>query len=75
MSTITATDGGGVLPDDGWIPSEDVVLGGPIGTGSDGLVCVLNAGSTPVPLPEGELLITSAPVDGELPANSAVWLR
>ena len=42
---------------------------------SDGLVCVLNAGSTPVPLPEGELLITSAPVDGELPANSAVWLR
>ena len=41
----------------------------------DGLVCVLNAGSTAVPLPDGELLITSALVGDELAANSAAWLR
>jgi alpha-glucosidase len=43
--------------------------------GDDGLCCVLNAGSTPIALPEGESLLTSAPlVDGELPANAAAWL-
>jgi alpha-glucosidase len=42
---------------------------------SDGLTCVLNAGSVTVPLPGGELLIASALVEGELAANSAAWLR
>ena len=43
--------------------------------GDDGLCCVLNAGSTPIVLPEGESLLSSAPlVDGELPANAAAWL-
>jgi alpha-glucosidase len=43
--------------------------------GDDGLRCVLNAGAQPIPLPDGELLLTSAPlVDGELPANAAAWL-
>ncbi len=41
----------------------------------DGLTVVLNCGSTPVPLPEGEVVIASAPVeDGLLPADTAAWL-
>ncbi|WP_148613796.1 glycoside hydrolase family 13 protein [Nocardioides rubriscoriae] len=42
---------------------------------------VLNCGTTEVPLPEGELLLASGPVDaaggvaGSLPPDTAVWLR
>jgi len=40
-----------------------------------GLVCVLNAGAAPIPLPEGEVLLTSDPVaDGALPPDTAAWL-
>lgn len=40
-----------------------------------GLVCVLNAGRRPLRLPDGELLLASAPVaDGRLPASAAAWL-
>ena len=39
------------------------------------LTVVLNCGTTPVPLPEGELLLSSGPVDGTLPADTAAWLR
>ncbi len=40
-----------------------------------GVICVLNAGDQPVPLPAGELLLASAAlVDDELPANAAAWL-
>ncbi|MGH3558958.1 MAG: glycoside hydrolase family 13 protein [Mycobacterium sp.] len=40
-----------------------------------GLMCVLNAGRRPIALPDGELLLASAPlVDGELPPNAAAWL-
>jgi alpha-glucosidase len=40
-----------------------------------GLVCVLNAGKRPVALPDGELVLASAPlVKGQLPPNAAVWL-
>jgi alpha-glucosidase len=43
--------------------------------GDDGLRCVLNAGTQPIPLPDGEPILTSAPlVDGKLPANAAAWL-
>lgn len=35
----------------------------------------LNCGKQPVPLPEGEILISSQPVDGVLPRDTAVWLR
>lgn len=39
------------------------------------LVCVLNAGDTPVGLPAGEVLLTSAPLDeGRLAPNAAAWL-
>ncbi len=41
----------------------------------DGVVCVLNTGSRPIPLPDGELLIASAPTGDTLPPNSAAWLR
>jgi alpha-glucosidase len=40
-----------------------------------GLVCALNAGESPVPLPPGELLLASAPLlEGKLPPDSAAWL-
>ncbi|WP_199178006.1 glycoside hydrolase family 13 protein [Mycobacterium hubeiense] len=40
-----------------------------------GLVCVLNAGAPPIPLPAGELLLASGElVDGMLSPNAAAWL-
>lgn len=40
-----------------------------------GLCCILNAGERPIPLPDGEPILTSAPlIDGGLPANAAAWL-
>ncbi|EFV12537.1 glycoside hydrolase family 13 protein [Segniliparus rugosus] len=40
-----------------------------------GLLCALNATEAPVPLPEGEVLLASAPIDGgTLAPNTAVWV-
>jgi alpha-glucosidase len=40
-----------------------------------GLVCALNAGKRPLALPDGELVLASAPLaKGQLPPNAAVWL-
>ncbi|QCB51700.1 alpha-amylase [Rhodococcus sp. PAMC28707] len=40
-----------------------------------GLICALNATDAAIPLPPGELLMSSAPlVDGQLPADAAAWL-
>jgi alpha-glucosidase len=40
-----------------------------------GLVCALNAGDRPMPLPPGELILASAPlVRGQLPPDTAAWL-
>ncbi len=40
-----------------------------------GLVCVLNTSDAPVPLPPGEILLTSGPVTGtSLPPDTAAWL-
>jgi alpha-glucosidase len=39
-----------------------------------GLVCALNAGDQPMPLPDGELLLSSGPVSGMLPPDTAAWL-
>ncbi|GAA5108335.1 glycoside hydrolase family 13 protein [Alloalcanivorax gelatiniphagus] len=39
------------------------------------LTVVVNCGETAAALPEGEVLLASGPVDGELPADTAVWLR
>ncbi|MDT7764533.1 MAG: alpha-glucosidase, partial [Mycobacterium sp.] len=42
---------------------------------SSGLVCALNAGRRAMPLPAGEVLLTSgALVDGKLAPNTAAWL-
>ena len=42
----------------------------------DGMTVVLNCGSAPVPLPDGDVLVSSGPVeDGKLPADTAAWLR
>jgi alpha-glucosidase len=39
------------------------------------LRCLLNAGKQLIPLPDGEPILTSAPlVDGKLPPNAAAWL-
>ena len=41
----------------------------------NGLICALNASAAPVPLPPGELLISSGPVtDDMLAPDTAVWL-
>ena len=57
---------------------EEVEL---LGLGADVLAfrrgpvtAVLNCGTAPVPLPEGEVLMASGPVDGTLPPDTAVWL-
>ncbi len=40
-----------------------------------GLLCALNAGHRPLPLPEGRLILASAPrVNDALPPNAAAWL-
>ena len=40
-----------------------------------GLVCALNTSDDPVPIPPGEVLLSSVPlVDGLLPPDAAVWL-
>ena len=40
-----------------------------------GLVCALNAGDRPIALPDGELILASAPlVAGRLAPNAAAWL-
>jgi alpha-glucosidase len=35
----------------------------------------LNAGADAVPMPAGEVLLASGPVDAQLPADTAVWVR
>jgi alpha-glucosidase len=42
--------------------------------GADVLV-LINTGSEPARLPPGEVVVASAPLDGALPGNTAVWLR
>jgi alpha-glucosidase len=41
---------------------------------SDGVCCVVNMGETPIPLPQGRVLLSSAPFEGDLPPDVAVWL-
>ena len=56
-----------------WLPAPDdaLIFRRPQG----GLVCALNAGEQPLPLPDGEVILSSASlVDGALPPNAAAWL-
>lgn len=38
------------------------------------ITVLVNCGAEPVPLPEGEVLMASGPVDGALPPDTAVWV-
>jgi alpha-glucosidase len=61
---------------EGAIEFLDLAAGVMAFRGGDGVMCVLNTGPTPVPLPRGELLIASAAlVDGELAPDAAAWVR
>jgi alpha-glucosidase len=57
-----------------WERSPDGRLAG---TRAGRFVFVLAMGNTAVPLPEGEVLLTSAPLspEGDLPPDGAAWLR
>lgn len=40
-----------------------------------GLICALNAGKEPLPLPQGKVVLTSSPLEqGMLPPDAAAWL-
>jgi alpha-glucosidase len=39
------------------------------------LTVLLNCGATPAPLPDGVLMIASGPVDGQVPPDTAAWVR
>ncbi|RAY11940.1 alpha-amylase [Actinomadura craniellae] len=55
-----------------WLEAPDTVLA----FGRGPLVCVVNCGTEPVPLPLGEPLLTSGPLTGGLvPPDTAAWLR
>jgi len=54
-----------------WLPSEPGVLAFRNG----GLTIVANTGTTPAPLPDGEIVIASGPAgDGVLPGDTTVWM-
>jgi alpha-glucosidase len=55
-----------------WLDAEADVLAFRNG----GLTIVANTGLTPVPLPDGEIVVASGPAgDGVLPGDTTVWLR
>ncbi|MFJ5779048.1 DUF3459 domain-containing protein [Streptomyces sp. NPDC093094] len=57
-----------------WHPTEDGVLAF---SRSDDFLCVVNLTTTPAPLPaHTDVLLSSLPlVDGQLPPDTAAWLR
>jgi alpha-glucosidase len=56
-----------------WLEAPGDILA--FARGDDGLRCVLNTGKQPIPLPDGEPILTSAPLlDGKLPPNAAAWV-
>ena len=41
-----------------------------------GILCMINTSPRTVPLPDGEILLASGPLDGrDLPPDTAVWLQ
>lgn len=62
----------GQIPEVAWYGSPDGCLAF---RRPGGLICALNTTTAPVPLPQGQILLTSLPlVEGMLAPNSAVWL-
>ncbi len=41
----------------------------------DRFMCVVNFGAQPIDLPAGEVLLSSVPLDGVLPADAAAWVK
>ncbi|MCL2317262.1 MAG: glycoside hydrolase family 13 protein [Actinomycetia bacterium] len=63
----------GVSNDLTWLPTDDHVLAFARGPWT----CLLNTGTTPVPLPEGEIIVASGDLDDDqssVPGETAVWL-
>jgi alpha-glucosidase len=57
----------------GWVPAPAGCLAF---RRPGGLVCLLNLSGAPVALPEGQVLLNSAEVEGgKLPSDAAVWLQ
>jgi alpha-glucosidase len=55
-----------------WLDTSDHVLA----FRSGDLTVIANTGATPVPLPAGDVIVSSSPVgDGLLPGDTTVWLR
>ncbi|BBX86996.1 glycoside hydrolase family 13 protein [Mycolicibacterium aubagnense] len=55
-----------------WLPTADDLLAFQC---EDGLVCLLNAGSTAVDVPAGRVLLASGPLpDRRMPPDTALWL-
>jgi alpha-glucosidase len=62
----------GAGPDPTWLELGDDVVAF---SREPGFVCMVNTGSTPVPLVDGEVVLASVQLTGrELPADAAVWL-
>ena len=58
-----------------WLDSADDVLAFRCGENGRALVCQVNFGDSPVPLPSGHVLVSSEPLPGGLlPPNAAAWL-
>jgi alpha-glucosidase len=56
-----------------WLDAGDDVIAFRRGSG---IVCVINYGSEPVPLPDGEVIVASRPLaDRTLPPDTAVWIE
>lgn len=56
-----------------WLPTAPELLAF---QGDDGLVCLLNAGSRAVGRPPGTVLLSSGALrDGQIPPDTAVWLK
>ncbi|WP_030671006.1 glycoside hydrolase family 13 protein [Streptomyces rimosus] len=69
----------GLLADEGleWVGDDETVAGGLLHfRRSGGWHCLANLSDTPRPLPDGTLLLSSAPVTGdELPPWTTAWVR
>jgi len=57
--------------DHSWLDLGDEVIAF---TRGNRFACVVNFGDRPVATPTGELLIASAPIDGDLPRDTAAWI-
>jgi alpha-glucosidase len=55
-----------------WLPDQPA---GVLAFTRGGFACVVNLSGSPVPLPAGEVLLASEPVDAALPPDTTVWLH